>query len=285
MVRDIDDYIHRGPEFAELSPYTYKAVVTKVRKSEISKRSSKKFKAGHRPHLVVDFDKEHPQSDTHTQRLRAKFSIIQFIGMQIPKNPGPRPECATELSSWERKMTKLCNFIEAVYLPWKDVQRGFRPYQEVLAELRSFKYGNGDGHRSFVNDHILRTIGFALNNKGISYDAKKMIQLVRHQFSRKRGALSGFLDDSGINEHLEEMELLEVVRDNQLDVLGISKGKSAMNLDIEDLLNQYRSLTTGANRTSVRQAPTEKVEMSVDAAGALLSKIKEEADQDCKNEI
>ena len=53
MVRDIDDYIYRGPEFAALSPFTYKAVVTKVRRSEISRRSSKKFKAGHRPHLVV----------------------------------------------------------------------------------------------------------------------------------------------------------------------------------------------------------------------------------------
>ena len=93
MVRDINDYIHRGPAFAELSPYTYKAVVTKVRKSEIRNRSSKKIKAGHRQHYVRDFHKDHPQYRTHTQRLRAKFSIIQFIGMQIPKNPGPRPEC------------------------------------------------------------------------------------------------------------------------------------------------------------------------------------------------
>ena len=74
-------------------------------------------------------------------------------------------------------MTKLCNFIEAVYLPWENIERGFRPYQEVLAELRAFKFGNGDGHscgkNSFVNKHIIRTIGFALNNKGISYDEKK----------------------------------------------------------------------------------------------------------------
>ena len=172
MVRDIDDYVNRGPEFAALSPYTYKAVVTKVRRSEINRRSSRRFKAGHRPHLVVDFQKDHPQSETHVQRLRSKFSIIQFIGMQIPKNPGPRPECESEFPSWERKMTKLCNFIEAVYLPWKDPRRGFRPYQEVLAELRRFKFGNGDGHstraNSFVNQHVVRTIGFALKNKGIS---------------------------------------------------------------------------------------------------------------------
>ena len=91
MVRDIDDYLYRGPEFADVSPYTYKTIVRKVRKSEISQRSSRVIKAGKRPHLVVKFDNGHPQSDTHVQRLRAKFSIIQFVGMQIPKNPGPRP--------------------------------------------------------------------------------------------------------------------------------------------------------------------------------------------------
>ena len=47
MVRDIDDYINRGPEFAALSPYTYKAVVTKVRRAEIDNRSSRRIKAGH----------------------------------------------------------------------------------------------------------------------------------------------------------------------------------------------------------------------------------------------
>ena len=99
--------------------------------------------------------------------------------MQDPKNPGPRPECDSQTASWERQMTKLCNFIEAVYLPWRDPERGFRPYQEVLAQLREFKFGNGDecdcGTSTFINKHILRTIGFAINNKGISSDTKKMI--------------------------------------------------------------------------------------------------------------
>ena len=161
------------------------------------------------------------------QRLRKKFSIVQFIGMQIPKNPGPVPESVSQLPRWERQMTKLCNFIEAVYLPWKDVCRGFRPYQEVLAELKEFKFGNDEGEptikTSFINKHILRTIGFALNNKGVSSGTKKMIQLVRHQFSRKRGVLSCYFDEDGLHEQAEEMEMLDVVRENQLDLLGISK--------------------------------------------------------------
>ena len=185
-------------------------------------------------------------------------------------------------------MTKLCNFIEAVYLPWENVERGFRPYQEVLAELRAFKFGNGDGHssgkNSFVNKHIIRTIGFALNNKGISYDEKKMIQLVRHQFSRKRGALSDFLDDKAIHQHVDEMELLEVVRDHQLELLGIKKGKSAMDLHVEELVAQYRSLSTGVNTPCVAHLPSGKVEMSMDDARALLNEVEKEAEENSKNE-
>ena len=72
---------------------------------------------------------------------------------------------------------------------------GLRPYQEVLVELASFKYGSGDDNLprtdTFINKHILRTIGFALNNKSVASETKKMIQLVRHQFSRKRGDTLG----------------------------------------------------------------------------------------------
>ena len=97
MVRDLDDYLYRGPHFADLSPFTYKAVVSRVRKSEIRRRSSVKVKPGKRPHLVVPFCKEHPLSDTHVQRLRGKFSIIKFVGMQIPANPGAKPTGANVL--------------------------------------------------------------------------------------------------------------------------------------------------------------------------------------------
>ena len=154
MVRDIDDYIYRGAAFAKLSPYTYKGVVTKVRKGVIDKRSSKEMNCGTRRHFVARFEKGHPQYHTHVQRLRKKFAIIQFIGMHIPKNPGPVPESVSDFRRWERQMTKLCNFIEAVYLPWNDVQRGFRPYQEVLAELSEFKFGDDDGEPTIKTSFI-----------------------------------------------------------------------------------------------------------------------------------
>ena len=62
-----------------------------------------------------------------------------------------------------------------------------------------------------------------------------------------------------------------MVRENQLDLLSGPKKKTAMDLHIEELLAQYRNLTTGDNTGSVHHAPVRKVEMSADYAKALLS--------------
>ena len=77
---------------------------------------------------------------------------------------------------------------------------------------------------------------------------------------------------------------MEVVRDNLLEKLSISKGKTAMELHVEELLSQYRSLTTGCNPASVSHVQTQKVTMSVDAAGALLREIKDDDDEETKKE-
>ena len=52
-----------------------------------------------------------------------------------------------------------------------------------------------------------------------------------------------------------------------------------MELHIEDLLAQYNCITSGINSAAVTHAPRKKVQMSVDTAGAILSKIKEEAQE------
>ena len=84
-------------------------------------------------------------------------------------------------------------------------------------------------------------------------------------------------------EKAEEMEMLEVLRDNQLDALGISKPKTAIDLHIEELLTQYRSITSGVNYGGVSHAPKFKLQMSEVTAGALLSKIEEEAEESAEN--
>ena len=95
--------------------------------------------------------------------------------------------------------------------------------------------------------------------------------------------LSGFLNDEGIHDHLEERELLDIVREDHVDLLSMPKKKSAMDLHIDELLAQYRNLTTGVNPASVPHAPARRVEMSADDSKALLSRIKEEAKKDIEN--
>ena len=90
---------------------------------------------------------------------------------------------------------------------------GFRPPLDVIAELESYMNNNleMDKHNevaegtedndseekeslprnigSYINGHIRRTIGFALSAPNVTYETKKMIQLLRHEFSRKRANL------------------------------------------------------------------------------------------------
>ena len=80
---------------------------------------------------------------------------------------------------------------------------------------------------TFINQHVLRTIGFALSNKSVKSETKKMIQLVRHQFSRKRDSclpVGAYVDKN--KDASEEADLLEIIRDNQLDELCLAKPKS-----------------------------------------------------------
>ena len=88
-----------------------------------------------------------------------------------------------------------------------------------------------------------------------------------------------------MNQKAEEMELLEVLRDNQLDVLGISKPKTAMDLHIEELLTQYRCITSGVNYAGISRVPRLKLQMSEETAGALLCKIEAEAVESFENKI
>ena len=104
IVKDIDDYIYKGNSLPNYSPFLYKMTVSRVLRKEIGKRSSKEISTGTRAHAVFEFDPEHPLSRTHVQRLRRKILIPQFIGMQIPKHPGRKPDDRTspEYSNWER---------------------------------------------------------------------------------------------------------------------------------------------------------------------------------------
>ena len=105
IVKDIDDWIYRGDSLSDYSPFLYKMTVSRVSRKEIGKRSSKKISSGTHAYAVFEFHPEHPLSHSHVQRLRRKFLIPQFIGMNMPRHPGPEPEDTSliEYCKWERK--------------------------------------------------------------------------------------------------------------------------------------------------------------------------------------
>ena len=154
-------------------------------------------------------------------------------------------------------MTRLCNFIQAVYLPWQSHRPVFRPYREVLAELAAFKGDNEDSSHAlkntFINRHILRTIGFALSNKSVKSETKKMIQLVRHQYSRKRDScLADDAKGDKLEDGSQETDLLEIVTDNQLDQLCLSKPKTAVDKHLEELRLKCDNLMAASSNKTVR---------------------------------
>ena len=161
-------------------------------------------------------------------------------------------------------MTKLCNFIEAVYLPWQSHRPVFRPYQEVLAELAAFKVDSDDGSHTlkntFINRHVLRTIGFALSNKSVKSETKKMIQLVRHQYSRKRDSCMP-VDAKGdkLEDASEDKDLLDIITDKQLDLLRLSKPKSAVDLHLEELRFKCDDLMGASSNKIVRSDSSKSV--------------------------
>ena len=196
--------------------------------------------------------------------------------MQIPKHPGPEPEDRTtpEYSKWERKLRKLTNFIQAVYLPWnKDVQE-FRPPWDVIADLEKYMNSNlemdkkndkgdcgeyeekkGDSgeyeekqslHRnigSFINGHIRRTIGFALSAPNVTHETKKMIQLLRHQFSRKRAKLFERRDNELDSEFQDVLDdYAEISCEAQADMLAKNKSKTRMDKHLADVFKSIERL-------------------------------------------
>ena len=191
VVKDIHDWIYRGPELESFSPYMYKMGVTRVSKKLIEKRSQKEHSSGKIAHNWFPFLPDHPLAHSHVQRLRTKFPILQFVGMHMPKHPGeePKDKQSPAFATWKRKLRKLTNFIQTVFLPWNEDVKKFRDSASVIEELHSYmnicensKANNKIVHSNdccsssgeikeevekvrysaatFINQHIRRTINF-----------------------------------------------------------------------------------------------------------------------------
>ncbi|MEL7307595.1 MAG: AAA family ATPase, partial [Pseudomonadota bacterium] len=165
-------------------------------------------------------------------------------------------------------MTKLTNFIQAVYLPWSEDVEKFRPPLDVIAELETYMTKNLTMDQrneiiedetdveeceqkehmprnigSYINSHIRRTIGFALSAPDVKHDTKKMIQLLRHQFSRKRQKLFEGHNSTYDEEDSDILgEYAEVMCEAQADRLAPNKHKTRMEKHLDDVFNSLERL-------------------------------------------
>ena len=113
-----------------------------------------------------------------------------------------------------------------------------------------------------------------------------MIQLVRHQFSRKRGSCMSMDSYHGKDENAsEERDLMEIIRDNQLDELCVTKPKSPLDEHLEDLRLKCDTLMAVSSKKKVctdknfilsyREAEKQVASIKADALQKLLQSSKQ----------
>ena len=279
VVKDIHDWIYKGPEFESFSPFMYKMGVTRVSKKVIEKRSQKEHSSGKIAHDWFPFLPDHPLAHSHVQRLRTKFPILQFVGMHMPKHPGeePKDKQSPEFATWKRKLRKLTNFIQTVFLPWNKNVKKFRDSASVIEELHSYmnicensKADNiivhsNDGCSSskeiteevekvrysaatFINQHIRRTINFGLSAPAVTYREKQMLQLVRHEFSRKRFNLySNQPEEQKYTDQNIIEQYAELLCDSNADVEKENRRRAILKKHLSPVLQSVEKLYTDCN--------------------------------------
>ena len=103
----------------------------------------------------------------------------------------------------------------------------------------------------FINGHIRRTIGFALSAPNVTHETKKMIQLLRHQFSRKRSKL--FERQHGEFETVSNDVLddyAEILCEAQADMLAKNKPTTRMDKHLADVSKSIERLAHCAHYQS-----------------------------------
>ena len=238
IVRDIDDYLNRGDELASLSPYVYKSLIRRVSKKQMEKRSEAAVHAGAQKSRTFDFDPEHPLAHSHVQRLNMKPLIVKLVGRGMPKDPGlwSGPRNGNEFSKWHRKERRLTDYIQSIYLPFGKIVCGMRAPGEIEEELRNLK-------RTYIGQHLLRTIHNGLTVPNVTYDWKKGLQLLRHAKSRKRSFL---FQNQKIPETRpfgrEEEDVAEILCAAQMKELLGAKSNTRMDSHLKDVKAQQKKL-------------------------------------------
>ena len=270
IVRDIQDYLYRGKELLALCPYIYKSLIRRVSKKQMENRSKDSIHAGAQKSITFEFDSEHPLSHTHVQRLNIKPLIVKLVGRGMPKDPGPwsGPRTGKEFSKWYRKQRKLTDYIQSIFLPFDKSVTGMRSPEDIEVELRNLK-------KTYIGQHLLRTIHNVLTVPNVSNDWKKGIQLLRHSKSRKR---SCFFQDHKMEEKpydvREEEDVSEILCAAQLKRLLGEKSNTRMDCHLKDVKKQQRKLFGMMDSYTSKVERIPKTTLTISSSQKLLDDIK-----------
>ena len=128
---------------------------------------------------------------------------------------------------------------------------------------------------SFIKQHIRRTIGQTLSVKNVTYEANKMIQLVRHEHSRRREDVFKHYQNIK-DENLEKVlnGYAEVVQDYQVKKLNATNQPTRMEKHLKDVFQNFERLSRSRNHQEQRKAP-DYTKYTLDMAQKLQQEIKD----------
>ena len=271
IARGIDDFIHKGEELDGLSPWVYKSLFRRVSIKQMENLSKAAIHAGAQKSKTFKFDPEHPLSHSHVQRLNKKPLIVKLVGRGMPKDPGPwlGPRAGKEFSKWYRRKRKLTDYIQSIYLPFNKSVTGMRPPEDIEKELGNLK-------KTYIGQHLLRTIHNGLTVPNVSYDWKKGIQLLRHEKSRKRSCLFQHQKtEKKQPSGREEEDVTDILCAAQMKDLLAEKSNGRMEGHLKDVKIQQEKLFNITKHYIPKVEPIPENTFTVSSSTKILADIKQ----------
>ena len=144
--------------------------------------------------------------------------------------------------------------------------------EEVKCQLDKMK-------NTFIGKHLLRTIHNTLTVPNVSYETKKGIQILRHEFSRRRSCLFNTMENESKEDFEEEEEDFNALMcQAQLNAPLPEPAPTQMDRHLENVLQQYNKIKESTNELNVSTNPTIPRKFTINQAKARLNKILKERD-------
>ena len=108
-----------------------------------------------------------------------------------------------------------------------------------MKEVQHVQYSTA----SFINQHLRRTIGFGVSAPAVTYKEKKMIQLVRHEHSRKRFTI--FSEEPQERNHVDANiieEYAELLCEANADLDTQSRSRTVLKKHLTTVVQEVEKL-------------------------------------------